>query len=652
MYIQKLSIQNYRNFGDDPFQIELKPFTLLLGENNIGKTNLLNAVGLILSHEVGIFQKRMLELDDFNYATVSAFKKRVVDTDIEPAKIAFPEIVIEATLVDFDADQEAVVGDWFTDSSFGSAKLTYRFFLRASFDKIKWINQQRDAARTRRDIAGDNIRVGSRDGHWRQVEFPIGDYRYTIFGGGMGSNECETHHLRMLRADILDALRDARKELMAGGEPRLLYRILKQGADTQYADLKQPLLGLENAVEDNKHLQKLKQDVETLLRRVALHDDEEENLIDLRFSSPEASELLKKISMIYGDQPVDVARNGLGRNNLLYLSLVMSQVARVSTPVDNSYTCFRFVGVEEPEAHLHPHLQDHLARNIESIRDDHDKTMQLVLTSHSTNIAAKLSLKNTAVLFRDLNREKTDIAESGLEQIVESNRQNAALRSHYILAGLDQKKHEDSIRYLSLYLDATKSQMFFARRLILVEGISEQVLIEKLFQIHHKSKEKTFAGIGATVLNVNGVAFRHFLTVIKNGFFRRSVVLTDSDSGTQTQTRAADLKTEFDTPGLIEVCISTGSTFERDLIGANALAHGRDILLMALKDTKPMVGKDLEEKLEGGPIDIDGFFSAIADSKAEFAFNLAKRIDSPICGFIVPAYIVNAFHFLGHHVKG
>jgi putative ATP-dependent endonuclease of OLD family len=45
MIIKNIRILNYRNFRN--FEIELKPFTLIIGENNIGKTNLLNAIGLV-----------------------------------------------------------------------------------------------------------------------------------------------------------------------------------------------------------------------------------------------------------------------------------------------------------------------------------------------------------------------------------------------------------------------------------------------------------------------------------------------------------------------------------------------------------------------------------------------------------------------------
>lgn len=52
MYISRLAIKNFRNFGDPAFVIGLRPFTLLLGENNIGKSNLLCAVSLLFGQEL------------------------------------------------------------------------------------------------------------------------------------------------------------------------------------------------------------------------------------------------------------------------------------------------------------------------------------------------------------------------------------------------------------------------------------------------------------------------------------------------------------------------------------------------------------------------------------------------------------------------
>lgn len=50
MYISNLSIKNFRNFTT--FDIDLKPFTLIIGENNTGKSNMLEALCLLLGQEI------------------------------------------------------------------------------------------------------------------------------------------------------------------------------------------------------------------------------------------------------------------------------------------------------------------------------------------------------------------------------------------------------------------------------------------------------------------------------------------------------------------------------------------------------------------------------------------------------------------------
>jgi len=503
MYISKLSIKNFRNFGEPPFEIALKPFTLILGENNVGKTNLLAAVSLVFSQEISVAQRRSLSLDDINYDAVAAFKQQVADEGMAIQDVLFPEVVIDARLRDMTDDQHPVIGDWYVDTELKEAQVTYRFSMRSTFDKEHWINEQRDSLRHVREAKGDQ---GDGAQFWQRVDFPIGEYRHMIYGGGQPSNECEAYLLRMLCVEILDALRDAERELTGGGDQRLLYRVLRQRSDTRYADLKEHLLDLEAAMRRNAALSSIKVDVAKLLERVSLMTTGEDHSIDFHFSAPDATEMLKNIGMIYGANPITVARNGLGRNNLLYVALVLSQLAKATDlpSANEEFVCFRFVGIEEPEAHLHPHLQDHLANNIEEVRREYSDSLQLLLTSHSTHIAAKLRLENTAVLFRD--------------------DQTGKITSLYILDGIDPIKERDSIRFLSLYLDATKSRMFFARRLILVEGIAEQTVIPVLFE---QFAAKTLESIGCSVLNVNGVAFRHFLIVVRNGFFKRCVVLTD-----------------------------------------------------------------------------------------------------------------------------
>lgn len=116
MYVSNIRIKNFRNFGDPPFVMDLRPFTLVIGENNIGKTNLLTALSLLFSPEISVMQRRNLEVDDINYCAVATFKKQVADLTTEIEEVLFPEVEIQATLCDIQDDQHPVVGDWYSKS--------------------------------------------------------------------------------------------------------------------------------------------------------------------------------------------------------------------------------------------------------------------------------------------------------------------------------------------------------------------------------------------------------------------------------------------------------------------------------------------------------------------------------------------------------
>jgi predicted ATP-dependent endonuclease of OLD family len=381
MYIYKLKIQNYRNFSS--LELDLQPFTLIIGENNIGKTNLLNAIGLIFSQEITIFKKRFLEIDDFNYDIVTAFKEKVANPSIKDfSEITLPIVKVEVFLHYFTDEQSAIVADWCINRELTEAKIVYEFSPQVSFKKDEWILKQRERA---------NL-------DWQTVDFPIDAYEYTIYGGNDTSNRCDMYFLRMLKMEFLDALRDAKKELVANSDSRLLYKILNRKELSNYDKIKEILGNLSKELkEDNQNLKDIKEDVNKLLEKVSLADTDTENKIDFDFTSPETSEILKKLGLTYGSNPISIERNGLGRNNLLYISLLLSQILEEekikAEQKIRDFTAFRFIAIEEPEAHLHPNLQNHLAENIEEIGKD-KKHLQLILTSHSSHITSKLSLES------------------------------------------------------------------------------------------------------------------------------------------------------------------------------------------------------------------------------------------------------------------
>lgn len=623
MYISVLTIDNYRNFKK--FSIKLKPLTLIIGENNVGKSNLLDSLGLIFSQDISFFKRRVLEISDFNHECVINVKKQILDQSIPADQINYPEIKVTATLVDWDDNQESVVGDWFSNSQYTEATLTYKFALLHSFNKNDEISQQRQFINQFKESMDQATfdQISERE-KLDLINFPINKYHYTIFGGSQTDTQANSFHLSQLKFELLDALRDAKTELVASHNNRLLFRILNSKEDLEYQDLKKQLIGLQKAIDGNTALQSIKSGISTQLEKISLTTENVTNSVDFIFSLPNVEDLLKKISLIYGLDPIKIERNGTGRNNLLFISLILSYIEDI-TKAQSSY--FRIIGLEEPEAHLHPNLQDHLAANISSLikisgTDNYRKDIQLLLTSHSTHITSKIDFENTVILYYD----------------------QKVITPHYVFEGFsDNAQGRKNLRYLNKYLDAVNTNLFYSRRAILVEGISEKLLLPIFFKLH---TNHTLEKLSCCIINVNGLAFANFLEVIKNGYFLKCLVLTDSDTGTASENRGDNLAIAYNTIAQIKVAVTTESTFEKDIINSNKTGIGRAILLKALKTTRPVAGVDYETALGAAEIEIADFFALIENYKSDFAYALMIELNTDSTGFIIPQYITTGLDFI------
>ncbi|MDC6361624.1 MULTISPECIES: ATP-dependent nuclease [Flavobacteriaceae] len=616
MYVSKLEIENYRNFKQ--FSIDLKPLTQIIGENNIGKSNLLDSLGLIFSQEVSFFKKRTLEVSDFNYESILALKKAIVNTKIPSDKIKYPVIKIKAILTDFDEKQEAIVTEWTSNTGFTEATLTYSFAPISSFKPIEEIEQQRKFLKEyEEEIGSEEYSKIPENEILNLLNFPISKYHYRIYGGNQNETLANVYHLNQLKFELLDALRDAKVELSANQNNRLLFRVLNANEETDYQDLKKQLVGLQKAIEDNDAISGIKSRISEQLDKISLSTENSNNIVDLIFALPNVEDLLRKLSLIYNDSPIKIERNGTGRNNLLFISLMLSFI---EDPKRLQSTYFRIVGLEEPEAHLHANLQNHLAQNIETLIKDSEgkfrKDIQLILTSHSNHITTKIDFENTVVLHYKDNK----------------------VQPHYILEGFgDSVEEKSQINYLKKYLDSENINLFYSRKLVLVEGISEKLLFPTFYKIHTK---QTIEQTSCAVVNVNGLAFKNFLAVIKNGFHTRCLVLTDRDTGTKNENRGEALQKEYETDSRIDVRVTTLSTFEKDIIASNSSGSGKDILCEVLKTVRPIAGKELVHSIGENSISIEPFFSLIAGYKSEFALQLSLKLHEDDSGFLIPDYIV------------
>ena len=615
MFVSDLSIINYRSFN--AFSIELKPKTLIIGENNVGKTNLLSALTLLLNNEIGGQGSKTLKLEDFNYDVLQEFKESIATLAVRPEDVNFPSIHIKITFSDIRNDEEeALVGEWYDDGSCSSASLQYSFYC-ALLNKTEWVESVRETLREVADgLSPEEVRKAHQS-RIDSIDFPISDYKHKI-EAGHGKIKPDNWQLEVLKMDYLDALRDAKTELSASNESKLLYRILRNRDGAKYEDIKASADELNRSIgSSDSELSGIKKDISELLDILSLETESSKNRINFNFSRLEVAELLKKINLEYGDKPIAIKNNGLGRNNLLYMALVLSHIQEKFDTPD-----FRLIAIEEPESHISPILQKHFAENVSGNHFFNEKSnRQVILTTHSTHISSYLDLDNTVILFKDGNE----------------------LKSHYIFEGMkDNASGRKTKNYLKKWLSATNSVMFFSRRLILVEGIAEKILIPKLFEKHFGT---TLEKKNCQVININGVAFRNFLQIVNNGYYIKTSVITDSDSEKKSRDRAPQLEEDF-SGGKIKVCISKEPTFEKELISSNTTGTGRTKLKNAITSTRPIKSKSDEfQGMFKVKLKTNDVFDLVEEYKSEFAFNLSTELDKS-GDFTIPQYIIEALNFV------
>jgi len=198
-----------------------------------------------------------------------------------------------------------------------------------------------------------------------------------------------------------------------------------------------------------------------------------------------------------------VSQNGLGENNLIYAGTVLGDLIRHDDSEDKE-VYYNGLLIEEPEAHLHPQKQNTFFHYLSSLETSE---VQIFMTSHSPTITAKSDLNYITILQR------------------QGNTISAFSINNSELDNTNKK-------YLSKFLDVTKSQLFFANGTILVEGISEALLLP----VFSRKIDQDLDKYGVEIVNLNGVAFEHFAKLFNaetpsKRLLARCTLLTDDDNG-------------------------------------------------------------------------------------------------------------------------
>lgn len=330
-----------------------------------------------------------------------------------------------------------------------------------------------------------------------------GYYRKEIWGGVSKASIFEEETFEYIDCIYLPPLRDAEEKLVNGRKSRLAKLLKKQYGENQeklvekVSEFNEQITT--NANGDYKEMEAARNNINKKLEE-ALGSRMGQS-INLQFAETNFNKIVENIKMVFfpglkqTNQELfrDISVNSLGYNNLLYIATVLAELELLK-----STNVMTVLLIEEPEAHLHPQLQVKFIKYLEELTNSLDH-IQVIVTTHSPVLASSVDLNH---LIHISYRDKKIIATS-LKKI-----------------GLGNSKN-----YLNRWLDITKSTLFFSKGIILVEGISEAMLIPTLakivlaeYNLNNPSEPlpNSLEEAGVSVININGINFIHFMKLFAN----------------------------------------------------------------------------------------------------------------------------------------
>ncbi|PVH24496.1 ATP-dependent nuclease [Sphingobacterium corticibacter] len=504
MHISKVSLVNYRNFANASFQFN-KGINTIIGENGSGKTNVFRAIRLLLE-DASLQYAYKLTDGDFNRS-------------LDKGKWKGHWIIIS---VEFDElnDEEAIQSLFIHGVGIAAEdyvkKATYNLFFRPKADIRQKLSELAEGDTAGLQAILDSITIqdnyetfftGKSTADFNDPDVYkelVGDFENVIFPSTIDTSKFGSkipHQLSVSKEisfTFIQALRDVVSDFHNNRTNPLLTLLKNKSGEIKEEDY-QPISDLveqlnEN-IEDLPDVQNIRSDIKSTIQD-AVGLTYSPSSLSIKSSVPnEAEKLLQSLKLFIGE-PGEEYEGGihelsLGGANLIFLTLKLLEFKYRKS----KDTFANFLIIEEPEAHIHNHIQKTLFDKL-----DYGDT-QIIYSTHSTQISEVSNVENINILAKKLNFAEVYQPSTGLTP--------------------------ESINQIQRYLDAVRTNLLFAKGIILVEGDAEEILIpimaKKVFGV-------SLDELGISLINIRSTGFENVAQLFHdNRIKRKCAILTDLD---------------------------------------------------------------------------------------------------------------------------
>ncbi len=601
MYISRIQIQNFRNFAH--FEVALAGNIVCVGENRVGKSNLLYALRLLFDPTLPD-SARQLSVSDF--------------WDGLGIPAAEAKIKISVDIRDFENDNDilAIMTDYRVNTDPATVRLTFEYRPKADLEK----------------------QPSSED-----------DYEFVCYGGESERKQFGHELRRRLPMDLLAALRDAEGDL--GTWRRSPLRPLIEDAFGNVG--REELDTIKDAIEAATQRLTGFDEVKELERNLgelfaSMSGPQQDVRPRLGFGPTDVTRLYRNIRLLIDDGRRSIGDASLGSANIVFLTLKALELKR---QIDQNRRDHTFFAIEEPEAHLHPHLQRTVYKRLfEDFGDTHGPgPLSIILTTHSPHIASIAPLRSL-LLLKDIDVLGT----------VGCSTAEIALA-------------DDEAEDLARYLDVTRAEMLFARGIILVEGDAEKFLLP----VFAEALGYPLDYHGITVCSVAGTNFSpyvKFLTALGiphavitdwdprpgkkalgfNRVIRLALLVEEAGRSAAPGALREELRKLFEANDAAQLrhrvadygVFANVHTLEIDLFQGG---FGSSIAETLREHTTSTTKLQLINEWEADPGALDpGSYLAMIDAAGKGRF--AQRLASRLSGMRPPAYIRQAIEYVASRV--